>query len=1083
MRLCICFPIAIWCFAFTIATDAELTRIELYGNSDSNDLKLASVQKAFEGLVDALADSGFPKLAPTTNILSATFGLFSLLLGQKPTVDSPNLKQLIEQFGEINVELDTASQELDQIRNLILESDLKTAYIVEEDAITTGFQKLRDFINGLANIICADAEDCLTKRMQIGETYLPYFDVKQNMNTVYIGATDNSTTFSEPLMEYIQATYGCDVPKVQAFTDGIQRLAFKEQQVTMVYTMLSGSAYSFTDSLGSWVSRMYQLEDFADKLAKQCLRSIKFYMIKDIKDTKYQSIIDSNHDAANALRDDLLEKYPWLDWIVMTFDKGIDTVCKTINIDGEFQYMPAVDVGRRNIIASLLDKGTYETEVKEDISHSLNYILANLDGVNQESTQDVFKHIISEMKERGKWQHIRSFTLVNKAQNWNYAKNDAHYESFFEHIFGTFRLFFILKSQEEMLYLKAYEERTSLVKCNIPCQVVDDTCQQCLNGGVCDHLPYSSDFFCNCKHYFQGERCEKSSNISMATDLEAMFEHTKNIPKLTDIYFEITDLSSYLGTSLGNIRGAIDHLGATIGKAFAQLHETLDKHFKMMGLLTAYGEQIISLQYFIELFDDAEYYQNVNEYHNWGLWDLAMAVLGDYRYNGIRRWLHDFNKLIMGSSEFTLTPEEPLLVTYMEQYKDQACTPEYKGAIDNIWRQLMFLQQRGYIIWMQALHILHERTDSVLEQYEELTNNQIATMEANTCEIDIPGSENIHCSGGYYMNDRIELTVTCQENYYLVGNAIVTCTDAQASCNPCDCSSEGSVSQECDDQTGRCSCRENYFGDRCQNRNCIWSDWEVWSACQSCGYGTQTRNREVTEPAMGEGTCQGEPSQSRPCFEACCENEFHCDMSERCILESQVCDNIQDCNHNDDESGCCEIMYTPWRYNDGGDTASLAHHHIDCGDDQMMITKFKLEYDSSQDEIRYMFVCCRFSHQFCNLRAVTNARTERNGALIYLDKQHVDCGNNNVLKSFHLTVPDADCWYYQYQCCDVYPTYQRTCDEKYSDWTEDFDLQNFHLSNQDFQCETGSYLSYFRLERNYPLHDHIRYKYTCCSVF
>ena len=765
----------------------------------------------------------------------------------------------------------------------------------------------------------------------------------------------------------------------------------------------------------------------------------------------------------------------------MTFDTDIDHVCKTINIDGEFQSLPAVDAGRRNIIASFLDKGTYKAEVKEVLAESLNYILANLDGMNVEATQDVFNHIVSEMKARGVWQHIRSFTLLNKAQNWHYAKDSEHYERFFEHMFGSFRMFFVLKSQEEMLYLKTYEERTSLVRCSFSCQQRDETCQHCLNEGICDHLPYSSNFFCNCKHYFQGERCETSSNISMATNLEAMFKHTKKIPKLTDMYFEITDLSSYLGMSLGNIRGAIDHLGATIGKAFVQLHETLAKHFKMMGLLTAYGEQIKSLQYFIELFDDAGCGQGLDEYHNWGLRDLAEAVLGDYRYNGIRRWLHDFNKLIVGSSEFTLTPEEPLLVTYMEQYKDQACTQEYMDAIDNIWRQLMFLQQRGYIIWMQALHILHEQTDFVLEQYEEFTNNQVATMEANTCDIDIPGSENLHCIGGYYMNARIELTVKCQTNYYLVGNAVVTCTDIQASCNPCECSSEGSVSQECENQTGVCSCRDNYFGDKCQNRHCIWSAWGDWSACPVCGYGSQIRNREVVEAAVGEGTCQGETSQTRPCFEGCCDNEFHCDQSERCISDNQVCDNVQNCDQNEDESGCCETMYTPWRYDGGGDTACLADHHLDCGNDQMMITKFRLE--SSQNQIRYMYVCCRFAYQFCNMRAVTNDPTERNEALIYLDKQHVDCGDNGVLKSFNLMVPDLDCWYYKYQCCDIYPAYQRTCEEKYSDWTEDYDLKNFHLSLQDFQCEAGSYLSYFHLERDWPSHVHIRYKYTCCTVF
>ena len=102
---------------------------------------------------------------------------------------------------------------------------------------------------------------------------------------------------------------------------------------------------------------------------------------------------------------------------------------------------------------------------------------------------------------------------------------------------------------------------------------------------------------------------KKRSNISMATNLEAMFKHTMTIPKLTDRYFEIKNVSSFIGMSLGNIQEAIDHLGTTVGKAFVQLHENLSEHveLRMIGIFIAYVG-IKSLQYFIELLNDAKHY-------------------------------------------------------------------------------------------------------------------------------------------------------------------------------------------------------------------------------------------------------------------------------------------------------------------------------------------------------------------------------------------------------------------------------------------------------------------------------------------
>ena len=1048
------------------------------------------VTKSFVTVIGKLSKA----LGPVASILSAFLGYFASLFGIH-SGESPEMKLMKKEFGEINMKLDTITQDLDLIKDLILDASIKSAYISDEHAILNGFHSLQILVNELHNVTCTKADDCQRQRLRIGERYLPHLDIRQNMDNIYRGATDSTMVFSEPLLDHINRTYQCDVPKVEQFTEGIIKLAFKEQQVTMVYNMLGGSAYSITHTLNNWMKRIYKLKDYSKTITSSCLDNIKHFMLKDITSPKYQSNYQSNFIAATAIRNDLVQKYPWLDWIIMAFDTDKDTEAQAYNIDGQFWSFPGVNNGRRNILASSSDNGTFKTEAKAEIVELLHRILPYPDELlpavayvrrvprkAKVSNEIYFKYIVNGMKEHGVWKYIKSFTLLRKEKNWHYAKDDSHYERFIEYTDDGWRLFFTLKSVEERLFLKSDDDRASLTRCHLPCKRGQNSCEQCENG-LCDHYPYSSNFFCDCRNYFHGERCEIRSNISMATNLEVMFTRTMTIPKLTDIYFEIKDVSSFIGSSLGNIQETIHRLSTKVDKAFVQLHESLSKQFRMIGIITAYGEQIKSLQYFIELFSGARHYNDAEK--DSGLHDLAEAVLGAQRYNGIRRWLHDFNILINGTTEFTLAPAEPLLITYMDQYKDKACTQDYKDAIDNVWRQIMLLQQRGYMIWVQALHILNMPTDLAIEQYEEYTTSQIETLKRKTCSLVIPGTESINCTDGFYLNERIELTVTCKPNYYLVGNGKSYCKSRQTFCYPCNCNLNGSASDECDDQTGKCSCNDKRFGDKCESRNCTWSSWSDWSVCP-CGYGNQTRTRSIEIPPEGAGTCYGTSSETRPCvFHGCCGNEFHCSISKTCIQDTRHCNNRQDCAHNEDESDCCETRYTPWGDNGRGDTRYLDRHHLDCGSPAKMITKFRLEASKyPENKVRYMYTCCRFAVPFCSMRSVSNTLTEANHDIRYLDKQSVDCGTHSVMNAFRLFVtPNFRQQRYQYQCCDIKPSFQQRCTSANSGWTTESDSQNFYLDRQDFQCAKGSYLSYFHLERQWPGHKLIHYNYRCCYVY
>ena len=59
----------------------------------------------------------------------------------------------------------------------------------------------------------------------------------------------------------------------------------------------------------------------------------------------------------------------------------------------------------------------------------------------------------------------------------------------------------------------------------------------------------------------------------------------------------------------------------------------------------------------------------------------------------------------------------------------------------------------------------------------------------------------------------------------------------------------------------------------CCPKNCVWSPWQDWSSCsKTCGSGTQSRHRQVTEQPSCGGKCDGEATDTKKCDKCCPEN-------------------------------------------------------------------------------------------------------------------------------------------------------------------------------------------------------------------
>ena len=563
------------------------------------------------------------------------------------------------------------------------------------------------------------------------------------------------------------------------------------------------------------------------------------------------------------------------------------------------------------------------------------------------------------------------------------------------------------------------------------------------------------------------------------------------IPKVVDVYFEIRDVGNIIGSSLGKIERAISHLDVNIGNALARLHEDLSDELAWIGIVTSYGDLIKSLQYFMKLFE--EYKKAAGQNFRKDETALAEAVLGAHRYDGIRRWLHDFNSLINGTSGFTFTPEEPILIRYMTHYQTMACTDAYKKAIDNVWRQLMFLQHKGYMMWIQALHILNEPSEFVSKQYQVYTDSQTETLRHKSCTLFIPNSEHINCSGGFYLNKGITVSVTCNTNFYLIGSDKVTCNGHSSTCNACNCNAEGSTTMQCAQETGKCKCNEHFYGDKCENRDCVWSNWSQWSACSmKCDHGgTTTRRKHYAITKRGSGfDCRGQSEENVSCFNGCCKNQYLCTNTKTCIPIQQVCDNRNDCGNGQDEdaSTCCNVQHSYEKGGGSGTPRALFDTDVNCGNN--LIREFQLERPTD-NSIRYRYHCCRFSHSsFCKpRREVSTKFTYIGPAFYYLDRQTVDCGNRKgVLMQFRLVggskAPGGSThtWKYVYSCCDIYPGFTVTCQDRNSMISKRQGNNDvFLLVKQRVRCEKYEYLSSFHL-KTLSHATEVKYEYRCCKI-
>ena len=108
---------------------------------------------------------------------------------------------------------------------------------------------------------------------------------------------------------------------------------------------------------------------------------------------------------------------------------------------------------------------------------------------------------------------------------------------------------------------------------------------------------------------------------------------------------------------------------------------------------------------------------------------------------------------------------------------------------------------------------------------------------------------------------------------YRYFNSPDTCSTLESkSCTRCNCDLHGSVSTDCDG-AGKCTCKENYYGKKCNNKDCEMGEWTEWSKCP-CGVAGVRRSRSRSSKSFPTGygiRCPSDNMQYTICSKIPCK--------------------------------------------------------------------------------------------------------------------------------------------------------------------------------------------------------------------
>lgn len=159
----------------------------------------------------------------------------------------------------------------------------------------------------------------------------------------------------------------------------------------------------------------------------------------------------------------------------------------------------------------------------------------------------------------------------------------------------------------------------------------------------------------------------------------------------------------------------------------------------------------------------------------------------------------------------------------------------------------------------------------------------------------------------------------------------------------------------------------------------------------------------------------------------------------------------------------------------GGNAIYLDRQHVNCGDDAL--NRFQLTRPG-ENTINYRVHCLEGVNSGSTDWTGTEANEDGGGNAIYLDRHHINCGMKPI-SEFWLRRPTDNQINYAYKCSNL--SHTNECRVLYTPFDDDGGGNAIYLDRHNVQCGEGEAMTEFVLQRNSE-GNKIRYGYRCCKM-
>jgi len=159
----------------------------------------------------------------------------------------------------------------------------------------------------------------------------------------------------------------------------------------------------------------------------------------------------------------------------------------------------------------------------------------------------------------------------------------------------------------------------------------------------------------------------------------------------------------------------------------------------------------------------------------------------------------------------------------------------------------------------------------------------------------------------------------------------------------------------------------------------------------------------------------------------------------------------------------------------GGNVIFLDRQHVNCGDDAL--NRFQLTRPSG-NRISYRVHCLEGVNNSSTGWNYTGGNSDGGGNMTVLKNHKVDCGDK-AISEFVLRRPTGTQINYAFRCSNLPHTGQ--CREMVTSYDADGSGNSVYLDRQNVSCGEGEAMSSFVLEQN-SSKNRVRYNYKCCAM-